>query len=123
MSGRERGTTATPDRMIDESLWTRKIDVRLRNIRTDLAALNWYATRYPAGAGGDVEADPNFDAFRYEWRDTLDRFEGAHKWFLASRMSEQQVEQHQTNLRCLLSRSRRCTNSNLQCRAGRSRQQ
>jgi hypothetical protein len=85
--------------MVEKSTLSRKIDVRLRSIRDHLNALDWYGERFGAVTSRDNGAD--WDALEAEWRDTLDRFEGAHAWYLAGDMSNEQAERHRGNLALL----------------------
>jgi hypothetical protein len=87
--------------MVEKSTLSRKIDSRLRSLRTHLDALPWYAERYGSGPAAGAEPDATYDALHYEWRDTLDRFDGAHTWYLAGDMSDEQAERHRQNLALL----------------------
>ena len=87
--------------MVEKSTLSRKIDVRLRSIREHLNALDWYAERYGSGPTGGAKPDADFDALHYEWGDTLDRFEGAHSWYLGGDMSDEQAARHRENLALL----------------------
>jgi len=87
--------------MVETSTLSRKIDSRLRSLKSHLDALPWYAERYGSGSAGGAEPDANLDALHYEWRDTLDRFEDAHAWYLAGEMSDAQAERHRGNLALL----------------------
>ena len=88
--------------MVEKATLNRKIDVRLRSLRERLDALPWYAERFCTATGLDQGAD--WLALEAEWRDGLDRFDGAHEWFLTGMMSAEQAEKHRQNL-TLLARS------------------
>jgi hypothetical protein len=87
--------------MVEKSALTAKIDSRLRSLRSRLEALPWYAERYGSAPIADEKRDANIDALLYEWHDTLDRFEGAHEWYLAGQMSAEQAHRHRANLALL----------------------
>ena len=82
----------------------RRIDSRLRSLKGRLEALPWYAERFGSGPTGSATSDANLEALRYELGDTLDRFDGAHAWYLADEMSDEQAERHRQNLALLATR-------------------
>jgi hypothetical protein len=87
--------------MVEQTTLSRKIDSRLRSLRRRLEALPWYVERYDPTAHLQVGSGADLDALHYEWRDTLDRLDGAHEWYLAGKMSGEQAERHRQNLALL----------------------
>lgn len=85
--------------MVEKAPVARRIDVRLRSLHEHLEALSWYAERFGVAAGPECGSD--WDALEAEWRDSLDRFDGAHMWFLAGEMNPEQAERHRQNLALL----------------------
>ena len=85
--------------MVEKATLNRKIDIRLRSLRERLEALPWYAERFVTPNGVDEGAD--WLALEAEWRDGLDRFDGAHAWFLNGVLNAEQAERHRQNLALL----------------------
>ena len=90
--------------MVENATLNRKIDVRLRSLRERLEALPWYADRLCISTGLDQSQQADWLSLEAEWRDGLDRFDGAHKWFVTGMMNAEQAEKHRQNL-LLLSES------------------
>jgi hypothetical protein len=82
--------------MVEKATLNRKIDVRLRSLRKRLEALPWYAERFCTATGLDQGAD--WIALEAEWRDGLDRFDGAHEWYLSGMLDAEQADKHRQNL-------------------------
>lgn len=90
--------------MVENAALNRKIDVRLRSLRDRLEALPWHAERFCTATGLDQSQRADRLALEAEWRDGLDRFDGAHGWFLAGMMNAEQAEKHRQNLVLLAER-------------------
>ena len=85
--------------MAEKTALTRKIDVRLRSIRGQLAALASHSAHFGTAVPGDH--GPEWDALEAEWRDTLDRLDSLHDQFVHGGLNQVQAEQHRHNLALL----------------------
>ena len=79
--------------MVEETALSRRIDVRLRTLASRLEVLPMHD-----GAGTDLVA------LDVEWRDTLDRFDQVHAWFVDGEMTRDQAARHRQNLSLLARR-------------------
>ena len=87
--------------MVEKATLTRKIDVRLRSLKERVEALPWYVERFCTPTGLDQSQRADWIALEAEWRDGLDRFDGAHEWFLTGMLDAEQAERHRQNLALL----------------------
>jgi len=87
--------------LVEKATLNRKIDVRLRSLRERLEALPWYAESLCTATGLDQARQADWLALEAEWRDGLDRFDGAHEWYLSGILSAEQAEKHRQNLALL----------------------
>lgn len=87
--------------MVEKSSLSRKIDSRLRSVRSCLEALPWYLERYGDGSETSGRSSGDQVALHYEWGDTFDRLSRAHAWYPDGEMGDEQAERHRENLALL----------------------